>query len=65
MAPQLFNGGEHKILIGHEVVLSPPTTYPGLEWVDRHVHFSMATSLTWDEALKIYRSLVDPAYQCD
>jgi hypothetical protein len=56
--------GKHEILQGHEVILSTPPAYPAMDWTDGPMHFSMATSLTWDEALKVYRSLVDPAYQC-
>jgi hypothetical protein len=63
--PVAVTVGEHRVLFGHEVTLSPAGTYPGMEWVDAGVHFSMATSLTWDEALRVYRSLVEPAYRCD
>jgi hypothetical protein len=61
----LFTMGKREVLGGHEVILTTPPNYPGMEWIDGRAHLNMATTLTWDEALKVYRSLVEPSYQCN
>lgn len=60
----LFMSGQHKILDGIEVVVSTPHLAPGMEWIQGMVSFDIVSTLSWDDTLRVYHSMVMESSDC-
>ena len=61
----LLMSGRHVVLDGIEAVETPPQTTPGVEWIQNETRFDLYTTLSWDDTLRAYHSIVMGSSNCD